>query len=106
MAGFANEAHSRVNEAHKEAYSGGIFAPLQSELLLCGIESMTEISTVHAGLRTDFAKKIAENTLDIRSNQSVQESTFLDIQELLKMIIEQQQRTNSLLEALVNNKEI
>ena len=100
MSEFVDSAKACVNEAHRTAYSG---YNLQSELILSGIEKMTELSTMQASYRTDIEARIVSNVLEMRSNQISQESTLMDIQELLKMIIEQQQRTNTLLEALVNN---
>lgn len=102
MGEFANEAQARCNEAHRVAYKNTLL-PLQPELLQSSLLNLTEVMTVHAGFRTDFANRIANSTLEIRSNQNTQESTLLDIQELLKMILEQQQRTNMLLESLANN---
>ncbi len=52
-----------------------------------------------------------DNVYEIRSNQNTQESTLLDqqatlldIQEILKMILEQQQKTNTLLESLLEGQ--
>ena len=108
MAEFVNEAQAQVNEAHNSAYSG---YTLQSELLLSGMVKMVEVSTVHAGFRTDLTKRIVDNVYEIRSNQNTQESTLLDqqatlldIQEILKMILEQQQKTNTLLESLLEGQ--
>jgi len=106
MAEFVREAQACVNDAHSTAYSGTGLGVGSLDLKTLGIEKMLELSTVQAGFRTDVAVKIMDSILEIRSNQTDQENSLLAVQGLLKMMIEQQQRTNALLEELIKTRRV
>ncbi len=91
MSQFVKEAQAQVNDAHSKAYNG---YTLQSELLLSGILQTLEISTVHAGWRTDLGTHVVDNIIEIRSNQ-------IDQLELLQAINIELQKTNELLATLI-----
>jgi|GEM_PF-6087773 len=91
MSQFVKEAQAQVNDAHAKAYKG---YTLQSELLLSSILQTLEISTVHAGWRTDLGTHVVDNIIEIRSNQ-------VDQLELLQAINNELQKTNELLATLI-----
>lgn len=91
MSQFVKEAQAQVNDAHAKAYNG---YTLQSELLLSSILQTLEISTVHAGWRTDLGTHIVDNIIEMRSNQ-------VDQLKTLYSLIDELQKTNELLQTLI-----